>query len=220
MQAAQAFGLSRPELKLLLWIPIPVIIALALSGPTNLLEGLGLKGSPAASTLPAVAGFVVAFGIFGAYGFEPRIPSHETVFGRVIVAGLSEEVLFRGFALTQLIRAGFGIPGAIGVTSLLFGLAHAPVVWNSGNPIDLFLEVAITGTGGLVLALMMLLMNGSVFVAMAMHMAINLVWEIFAVAPNAIGGIEGIVARIAAAIAGLLLAYLLGGAQRAREMAT
>lgn len=208
MQAVQAFSLTRPELKLLLWIPIPVLATFVLSRRADVMGDLGLKPPLVASLTLAALAFAIAYAIFAVFRFAPGMPPHQTIFGKVVVAGLTEELLFRGFALTQLLRSGLRAPLALGVTSLLFGLAHAPVVWASGDPVALFLEVAITGIAGLVLGLVMLLMNGSVFAPMALHMSINFVWEVFAVAPNAIGGPEGIVARVAAAAVALAIALV------------
>lgn len=219
MQAVHAFGLTRPELKLLLWIPIPVLATLLFSQSMDVADDLGLKPPLLASFVLAALAFAVAYAIFTAFRFTPGMPPHETVFGKVVVAGITEELLFRGFALMQLLRAGLRPPLALGVTSLLFGLAHAPVVWSSGDPVALFLEVAITGIGGLVLGVVMLLMNRSVFAPMALHMSINFVWEVFAVAPNAIGGPEGIVARVAAAAVALAIAVAWHRAQRRRREA-
>jgi membrane protease YdiL (CAAX protease family) len=219
MQAVHAFGLTRPELKLLLWIPIPLLATWLFSRGTDLMDDLGLKPPLVSSFAAAALAFAVAYAIFVAFRFTPEMPPHKTIFGMVVVAGITEELLFRGFALTQLLRAGLTAPQALGITSLLFGLAHAPVVWASGDPLALFLEVAITGIAGLVLGIVMLLMNGSVFAPMALHMSINFVWEVFAVAPNAIGGPEGIVARVAAALVALAMALGWHYAHRRRHKA-
>ena len=69
----------------------------------------------------------------------------------VLLGPLAEEVLFRGWMYTSL-RAGFGVPVAVLVTSVLFALAH----WESTHlyalavfPVGLALAFVRERTGGI-----------------------------------------------------------------------
>lgn len=46
----------------------------------------------------------------------------------VFVAPVSEEILFRGFLQTRLLKA-YGVPASVAVVSLVFGLLHIQILW-------------------------------------------------------------------------------------------
>jgi membrane protease YdiL (CAAX protease family) len=56
----------------------------------------------------------------------------------VLTAGVVEETLFRGFAVTRLLQLGAGMPLAIGVSSAVFAALHLPV-WGAGPSLAFFL---------------------------------------------------------------------------------
>jgi uncharacterized protein len=64
-------------------------------------------------------------------------PGGQRVFA-VLTAGVVEETLFRGFAVTRLLQLGAGMPLAIGVSSAVFAALHLPV-WGSGPSLAFFL---------------------------------------------------------------------------------
>ena len=55
----------------------------------------------------------------------------------VLTAGIVEETLFRGFAVTRLLRLGGNVPVAIGVSSAVFAALHLPF-WGSGPSLAFF----------------------------------------------------------------------------------
>lgn len=60
----------------------------------------------------------------GAAPFLPRTADEQSWFsGVAVTAGVCEEVLFRGFCLAY-VSAWVGLPAAIAVTSIVFGLGH------------------------------------------------------------------------------------------------
>ena len=56
----------------------------------------------------------------------------------VLTAGVVEETLFRGFAVTRLLQLGAGIPLAVGVSSAVFAALHLPV-WGAGPSLGFFI---------------------------------------------------------------------------------
>jgi len=97
--------------------------------------GLGRSARPwswvAAGILTALFVFVLAQG-----PLKARIAWSDASLFRVytavlagVAAGLGEEILFRGYVMTELARGGVGIAGQLVGSAVLFGLAH--VGWST-----------------------------------------------------------------------------------------
>ena len=198
---------DRDVLKLVLWIGGPLLFVA--TRPSTALAGVGLRPPIFLALVPGAIAALVMAAILLAYGMAPGMPSSDTILRRVLAAGLSEEILFRGFLVTQLLLAGVRPRAAILLSALSFGLAHAPNVWSSGDASTIAAEIAITALGGAMFAIVMQLMSGSVTAAIALHAGMNLVWEIFAVSQDAVGGLSGLVARLAAIAAAIAVALVL-----------
>ena len=98
---------------------------------------------------------------------------------------LVEEVEFRGFGVLQLHR-GTGWPfwAVVWPSAILFGYGHVEQGQSKLEMLGLFL---LTGLGGLVFAWLTYKWR-SLWVAVALHMCMNLWWDVFSVSNNAIGG--------------------------------
>ncbi len=96
----------------------------------------------------------------------PRTPQERRLFAAVAVtAGVTEEVVFRGFLLVYLTEvAGVSLPTAMVVSSVLFGLAHS----YQGA-----LGVALTGLAGYWLAGLYVL-TGSLLLPIVVHALVDL----------------------------------------------
>jgi len=210
-----ATGLDPSVLKIVLWTGLPLAAVAFLHGHRGGWPGgAGLKGPILPALLPGLAGGAVMFAIFLAYGLAPAWPSGEDFYIQTISAPVGEEVLFRGYLITQLVLAGLNMRVALILSALVFGFLHLPNVWASGDVMHMAMEVGITAAGGLVFGLLMLLMGGSVVAPIMLHAAMNLAWLLFEVAADAVGGSEGFIARIAAVAVALFLGVWL---QRARN---
>jgi membrane protease YdiL (CAAX protease family) len=207
-------GLSPALAKLLLWLPLPLAAAafMGVPGDGGALEGIGLKAPFLPALVPALCAGAVEFAVFAVAGYHAIVPAAQILFSGVLIAAVTEEILFRGFAVTQLAAAGLSTRTSIIAAGLLFGAAHIPNLWASGDAGAIAAEAAITAAGGMVFAVVMMLMNGSVVAAIALHFVLNLVWEVFAVSPDAIGNRLGLIARGLA----ILVAIAVGLAWRAR----
>jgi CAAX protease family protein len=82
-----------------------------------------------------------------------------------IIAGATEELIFRGFPFQALVH-NLGGPGAVAITSLIFGLAHA------SNPNASVLSIINTILAGIWLGLAYL-MTRSLWLATALHWSWN-----------------------------------------------
>src|SRR2546423_567718 len=117
---AWAHGFTNAELGLVVgnWLPI---LSLAIGGTALLaafqwanLRRVGRSDSPARNRLQALAERIL-----------PQAPREtKTFLVLAITAGVCEEFLYRGFALAAFRRAGLPSWAMVGVSALLFGLAH------------------------------------------------------------------------------------------------
>ncbi len=112
-------------------------------------------------------GLVVITGGYQIHGVRPLADTQwAPLLGMAIMSGMLEEVLFRGLIFHQLERlAGSWL--ALGVTSLLFGLAH---LTNDGA--TLFAALAITVEAGVLLGAAYML-TGRLWLAVGIHSCWN-----------------------------------------------
>ena len=103
-----------------------------------------------------------------------------TVFSPVV-----EEIEFRGFGVRQLQR-GTGWPfwAVVWLSAILFGYGHVEQGQSWMEMAGLFL---LTGTGGVVFAWLVYRWQ-TLWVAVALHICMNLWWELFSVSKSAVGG--------------------------------
>lgn len=96
-----------------------------------------------------------------------------------VVAGFVEEIVFRGFFMTELAQAGFGKVGQVAVSSTLYGLVHAAWGVTSGMFTLQMMGGAIIGTGvfGLFCALVYLASRRSLMPIIVGHAAVDFVIE-------------------------------------------
>ncbi|MEM6993075.1 MAG: CPBP family intramembrane glutamic endopeptidase, partial [Myxococcota bacterium] len=100
----------------------------------------------------------------GAAPFLPRTPTEQHWFsGVAITAGVCEEILFRGFCVAY-VAAWTGLPGAVAITSVVFGLGHL-YQGRSG--------ALKTGVAGLIAGTIFVL-GGTLWLPMALHVFVDL----------------------------------------------
>jgi membrane protease YdiL (CAAX protease family) len=136
---------------------------------TNPLVGYGFA---LAASLPMLVG--------PAHGFVPTLHA-SAVAGTVLLAPITEEILFRGLLFRQLYhRAGRPLLRAMLVSALAFACAHlTPADFRGMGPLTpLAGQVAMTTIVGLVLAWLVYRWD-SVWPAIGMHACLNLSWELY-----------------------------------------
>ena len=99
---------------------------------------VGLVGGLVLVALPELTGGGVAVGL----GMRPQPFAAWVLITLLVVAG--EEVLIRG-ALLDVAAAAFGLPLAIGLSSLAFALIHVPLYGWAVLPLDLAAGVWLAG---------------------------------------------------------------------------
>jgi membrane protease YdiL (CAAX protease family) len=116
--------------------------------------------------------------------FTPHIEVLPLLF-LTVLSPLVEEIEFRGFGVRQLQR-GTGWPFWVAVwpSALLFGFGHIEQGQSWQEMAGLFM---LTGVGGVMFAWLVYRWE-NLWVPVALHICMNLWWELFSVAKTAIGG--------------------------------
>src|SRR5438874_1291531 len=165
---------------------VSAIVAAHASKLKGALAELGLR----APIRPAAAfSFVAAFPMLLAFAVTSSINAKMSVLSVGVgcfVAPFAEEMLFRGYMFGQLYRrARWGFWLSALIPSALFALGHA---YQAGGPLELTGIFAVTGLGGLLGCWLYLSWNGNLWIVFGLHCLMNLWWELFGVADNALGG--------------------------------
>jgi membrane protease YdiL (CAAX protease family) len=176
-------------------VGIPIFTGvLILHGRRNFFKSLGLRSSlikgflfALLCTLPMFVGFAFVF------EFNHDI-SLNTFLISIVAAAFFEELYFRSFLFGQLFRytrLGF-IPSVI-LGALLFGAVHLYQSTDPGELIGIFL---VTFLGGLLFAWVYTEWKYNLWIAVFLHLLMNLSWELFSVSDNAFGSLYANIFRL------------------------
>jgi uncharacterized protein len=153
------------------------------------LRGISHELGLSAPILPAIAFALIAsspmlIGFAITRSLTPHIEILPLLF-LTVLSPLVEEIEFRGFGVRQLQR-GTGWPFWVVVwpSALLFGYGHVEQGQSLQEMAGLFF---LTGAGGVTFAWLVYRWQ-NLWVAVALHICMNLWWELFSVAKTAIGG--------------------------------
>ena len=155
------------------------------TGLRGICDELGLSNFTLTATafgvgvsLPMLLGFAITRGL--APHIDPLALLFLTVFSPIV-----EEIEFRGFGVRQLQR-GTGWPfwAVVWPSAVLFGYGHIERGQSWMEMAGLFL---LTGTGGVVFAWLVYRWQ-TLWVAVLLHICMNLWWELFSVSKSAVGG--------------------------------
>jgi membrane protease YdiL (CAAX protease family) len=129
-------------------------------------------------SLPMLLGFAITRGL------TPHIDAVALLF-LTVFSPVVEEIEFRGFGVRQL-RRGTGWPfwAVVWPSAILFGYGHVERGQSLMEMAGLFL---LTGTGGVVFAWLVYKWQ-TLWVAVVLHICMNLWWELFSVSKSAVGG--------------------------------
>jgi len=146
-------------------------LGLSKTGTMALLFGVGVS-------LPMLAGFAITRGL------TPHIELMPLLF-LAVFSPIVEEIEFRGFGVRQLQHGtGWSFWAAVWPSAILFGYGHVEQGQSPLEMLGLFLQ---TGAGGVAFAWLVYKWQ-TLWIAVAMHICMNLWWEVFSVSKNAIGG--------------------------------
>lgn len=148
------------------------------------------------ASAPMLLGFAVAMPL-AAITSVPRIAY------LALLAPFAEEVLFRAFACGTLYRrAHLPLWLAIGLTAVVFGYGHVEKGQSPAQMVELLL---LTGSGGAFFAWFYIRSGFNLWVPFALHVCMNLWWELFDVARTAIGGWYPFALQATTVLVGVLL---------------
>lgn len=155
--------------------------------------------------LAAIAGAYAVLLLAGAK-WTPQPANSLLVFG--VIGPFVEEVLFRGFLFRQMRRwAGISFWTAAILASVLFGAGH----FDQGISFaDAVMNSAVTFAGGVMFCWLVERWN-SIWPGLVIHAGLNLLWSVYTLGDNAVGGMTGNVARIATIVIAIVLTRLLTG---------
>lgn len=155
------------------------------TGLRGLLRELGLYASiPSALALALVASSPMLLGFAFTRSLTPHLQVRPLLF-LTVVSPLVEEMEFRGFGVLQLInRTGWPFWVVVWPSAVLFGYDHV----EQGDTLLQSTEVFLLLTAGGVAFAWLAQRWQNLWVPVALHICMNLWWELFSVARRAIGG--------------------------------
>ncbi len=140
------------------------------------------------ATSPMLVGYAFAA------DFRLELDLESILFG-ALLAGIGEEVCFRGFLFGQLYRrVGLWFPIAAGSSALIFGLAH---IYQGNSATEAAGVFAVTLAGGVWFSWLFMRWRFNLWVPIVFHVLMNLYWSAFNVGENALGGLEANIYRVA-----------------------
>lgn len=177
-----------------------ILDALAIDGrlPGALLFGL-------ASAWPMLIGFAIAN--------RSHVTDWISVGYLAFFSPFIEELTTRGFAFRALRRAGWPLWPAAIACAMLTGIAHIEKGQTAAQILGLFL---LSGAGGLTLCWLLERWQ-SIWFGFALHALMNFSWELFNVAPTALGGWYAFTLQTASVLLPILITLRL---TRSRRRAT
>jgi uncharacterized protein len=157
-------------------------------------------------TLPMLVGFALARG--------SNVKDGLAVVYLAFWSPFIEEVVTRGFAFLSLRRLGWPLWPAVTACAMVTGLAHIEKGQSAAAILGLF---AFTGIGGAMFC-WLLERWGSLWFPWALHALMNFWWEVFNVAPTALGGWYAFVLQNASVLLAILITLKLTKARPSRAL--
>lgn len=187
---------------------VPAFALWLLHRPREIIPSIGLAHGFGTGALFAVLATLPMLIGYACIGTLNRDISADHLLTRVLIAGLFEELFFRGFVFGQLFRyARWGFLPAALLTAVAFGSLH---LYQGHDPASSMAAFAITAAGSLFFSWIYVEWNCNLWCAIWLHTLMNLPWIVFSVsASGAVGGMWANLLRagtVAIAI-GLTIAY-------------
>jgi CAAX amino terminal protease family. len=173
---------------------IPILAALFLiCKPKDIIESLGIRygflEGYALSFLFTIPMFL-GFAFTGALNVGLTI---EEFIRKAILAGLFEELFFRGFLFGMLFRyTRWGFIPAVLTGALLFGIVH---LYQGNDMLSALSAFGITAFGAILFSWVYVEWNYNLWVAIGLHTFMNGAWLVFAVDSSATGGLASNIFR-------------------------
>jgi membrane protease YdiL (CAAX protease family) len=188
-------------------IGIPIFIGTYLiNGNKNILTDLGLgKGIFHGIAIALLFATPMLLGGILFFQFHKDLEPEQLI-ASTFIAGLVEELFFRGFLFGQLFRhtrLGF-IPSILG-GAVIFAIGH---LYQSKELIELIGVFVVTFLGAILFAWLYVEWNFNLWIPLFMHTFMNLAWALFDMAPNAGGHINSNILRALTIILAIVITIL------------
>lgn len=167
-------------------------IMLLMHKPTRIFGELGLSDnrlfqSIAIGPLFTLPMFVVN-AIFGQFAF-----SWKTI-GISLMAGICEEIFFRGYLFGQLFRnCHWGFLSATLITSMFFGFMH---LYQGHDIISTLLAILVTSAGGILYSWMYVEWNYRLWIPISLHTFMDAAWMLFPVGEEGYGAAGNVITNV------------------------
>lgn len=191
MALTEYFGgaITDRTLRLYAYYSLPIGIVLIASallyGPQKVAASLGLnKGFLKGMSY----GLLFTLPMFIGYASIGTLQEDWSLMGLffLFIGATMEEVVYRGFLFGQLFRkANWGFIPAVLLNAVIFGIGHLYQGNSFGETTGVFL---VTLLGGIWFAWLYIEWDNNLWVAISLHIFMNLSWQLFAVGDNALGG--------------------------------
>lgn len=193
-------------------LAIAAVAAMWRAGLAQALNELGIVHVSIAGCLSCLLAIVAALCVLllARAKWTPDSANALIVFG--VVGPFVEEVLFRGFLFRQM-RRWAALPFWIAalLSALLFGAVH----FDQGDTLaNSLMNSGITFIGGLLFCWLVERWN-SIWPGFIIHAGLNLLWSVYTLGDNAVGGEMGNLARLAAIVVALAATFAIPRTRRA-----
>lgn len=169
---------------------IPPYIVLRRIHKKDWAASVGLKSSPLRGLVYALICVSPMLVYVVAVGRWNTTLSAWHLINATIIAGLFEELFFRGLLLGQLFRyARWGFIPAILIVSVIFGLGH---IYQGTDITTSILAGVVTGLGGLLFGWIYIETNYNLWCAAFLHILMNFSWTAFSVSDDGAIGNTGL----------------------------
>ncbi len=177
------------------WWVIPIVIALLLiHGFQNIIKELKLNQSFTRGMLWASVMVIPMYiGSFITGTFASNITTIDIIHGSLL-AGIFEEIFFRGFLFGQLFRKlKWGFIPAVMLNAIIFATGHLYQGSSTGGTIGVFI---VTLLGGAWFAWLFIEWDENLWIPIGLHVLMNLSWILFEISETALGGISANIFRV------------------------
>ena len=176
-----------------------VIIALLVMGRRSVARELALDGRGRAALFALAATWPTVLGL--AIAYHVQVTNWISVGYLAFFSPFAEELTMRGFAFRSFRRSGWGFWPAALACGLVTGIGHVEKGQTAGEVLALFVMLTLFGT----IACWFIERWQSIWFPFALHALMNFWWEVFRVAPTALGGWYAVTLQNATIVMAILI---------------